>query len=63
METLVISIRDGQKRDQIEQLLHQIDGVERVEWVQKTDEATAMAQVSLAEEWDSLEDQRWDSLL
>ena len=63
METLVISIRDGEKRDQIEQILHQLDGVERIERVQKADEVTVMAQASLAEEWDSPEDQRWDSLL
>ena len=63
METLLISIRDETKRDQIEQLLHQLDGVEHVERIQKTDEATVMAQASLAEEWDSPEDQRWDSLL
>lgn len=63
METLVISILDGEKRDQVEQILHQLDGVERIERVQKADEVTVMAQASLAEEWDSLEDQRWDSLL
>ena len=63
METLVISVRDEQKRNQIEALLHDIDGIERIERVLKPDEATVLAQASLSEEWDSPEDQRWDSLL
>lgn len=63
METLVIRVRDEQKRTQVEQLLHDIDGVDIIERIQKPDEATLLSQASLAEEWDSPEDQRWDSLL
>lgn len=63
METLVVTVRDEAKRNQIEQLLHNIDGVEQVQHVHTPDEVTLLAQPSLAEEWDSPEDQRWDSLL
>jgi len=63
METLVVTVRDETKRTQIEQLLHSIDGVERIERIRTPDEVTLLAQPSLVEEWDSPEDQRWDSLL
>ncbi|MGF7218467.1 hypothetical protein GGR92_004644 [Spirosoma lacussanchae] len=63
METLVVTVRDEAKRSQVEQLLQDMDGVERVERVRLPDEVTLLAQPSLAEEWDSPEDQRWDSLL
>jgi hypothetical protein len=63
METLVIRVRDEQKRNQVAQLLHDIDGIEVIERIQKPDEATLLAQPSLAEEWNSPEDQRWDLLL
>lgn len=63
METLVITVRDEAKSRQLEQMLRDTEGVERVERFHIVDEATLMAQPSLAEEWDSPEDQRWDSLL
>lgn len=63
METLVITIRDNEKRDHIEQILRDMEGVERIERVRPPDEATIFAQANLSEEWDSPEDQRWDSLL
>ena len=63
METLVITIRDNEKRDRIEQILRDMEGVERIERVRPPDEATVLAQPALSEEWDSPEDQRWDSLL
>lgn len=63
METLVITVRDKAKRGQIEELLQDIDGVERIQHIRTPDEATLISQTSLAEEWDSPEDQRWDSLL
>ena len=63
METLIITIRDDEKRDQIEQVLRDMDGVERIERIHPPDEVTILAQPSLSEEWDSPEDQRWDSLL
>ena len=63
METLVITIRDHEKRDRIEQVLRDMEGVERIERVYQPDEATVLAQSSLSEEWDSAEDQRWDALL
>ena len=61
METLVITIRDEEKSRQLEQMLRDTEGVERVERLHIVDEATLLAQPSLAEEWDSPEDQRWDS--
>lgn len=63
IETLVITIRDEEKSRQLEQMLRDTEGVERVERLHAIDEATLMAQPSLTEEWDSPEDQRWDSLL
>jgi hypothetical protein len=63
MQTLVITVRDTEKRDYIEQILRDIEGVERIERVHIPDETTVLAQPSLSEEWDSPEDQRWDSLL
>lgn len=63
METLVITIRDIEKRDHIEQVLRDMEGVERIERVRMPDEVTVLAQPSLSEEWDSSEDQRWNSLL
>lgn len=50
METIVIRVRDEQKRNQVAQLLHDIDGIEVIESIQKPDEATLLAQPSLAEE-------------
>lgn len=63
METLIITIRNNEKRDHIERILQNMDGVERIERVHMPDEVTILAQPSLSEEWDSSEDQRWDSLL
>ena len=63
METLVITIRSEAKRTQIEQILRDMDGVEKVKRLHNPDEVSLMAQPALAEEWDSPEDQRWDSLL
>ena len=63
METLVITIRDEAKLGKIEQILRDIEGVEEVKRLRNPDEVSLMAQPALAEEWDSPEDQRWDSLL
>jgi len=63
METLIITIRSEAKRDQIEQMLRDTEGVDEVKHIRRADEVSAMAQPALAEEWDSPEDQRWDSLL
>lgn len=63
METLVIRVRDEQKRNQVVQLRHNIDDIEAIERIQKPDKATLLAQPSLAEEWNSPADQRWDSWL
>ena len=63
METLVITIRDESKLDQIEQILRGTEGVEQIKRLRNPDEVSLMAQPALAEEWDSAEDQRWDSLL
>ena len=63
METLIITIRDHKKSERVEQVLRDMEGVERIERVVAPDEVTALAQPSLSEELDSIEDQRWDSLL
>lgn len=63
METLIITIRDEEKLSQIEQILRDMEGVEAVKCLRNPDEVSLMAQPALAEEWDSTEDQRWDSLL
>lgn len=63
METLIITVRDEAKRDQIEQVLRDLDGVERIQRIPTPDDVTLMAEPSLSEEWNSVEDQRWDSVL
>ena len=63
METLVITVRDGAKLGQIEQIVREMEGVEGVKHLRNPDKVSLMAQPALAEEWDSPEDQRWDSLL
>jgi len=63
METLIITVRDEEKRERIEQLLSEMEGVEAVRRLPVLDEVTELAQGTLSEEWDSPEDQRWDSLL
>ena len=40
METLVITFRDDEKRDHIEQLLRDMEGVERVERIPIPNEAS-----------------------
>ena len=59
----MITIRNEEKLSQIEQILRDMDGVEGVKHLRNSDEVSLMAQPALAEEWDSPEDQRWDSLL
>ena len=54
METLVITIRDEEKSRQLEQMLRDTEGVERVERLHAIDEATLMAQPSLTEEWNGI---------
>ncbi len=63
METLVITVRDEAKRDQVEKVFRDLEGIERIQRIQIADDVTLMAQPALAEEWDSVEDQRWDLLL
>ncbi|GAB3642923.1 hypothetical protein [Spirosoma arcticum] len=63
METLIVTIRDEEKLSQIEQVLRDMEGVEAVKRLRRPDEVSLMAQPALVEEWDSTEDQRWDSLL
>ncbi len=63
METLLITVRDDDKRDKIEQMLREMDGVEYIRRIPAPDEVSLLAQYALAEEWNSAEDQRWDTLL
>lgn len=63
METLMITVLDETKRDQVEKVLRNMDGIERIQRVTTPDEVTLLAEPSLTEEWDSPEDQRWDTLL
>ncbi len=63
METLVITVRDEAQRDLLEKLVREMDGIERIQRVVTPDEVSLLAVPSLAEEWESPEDQRWDALL
>ena len=60
METVLITVRNETDRHQVEEALRDVEGVvsQRV-----IDEVTQLAESSLAEEWNSDEDQRWDDLL
>lgn len=59
----MITVLDETKRDQVEKVLRNMDGIERIQRVTTPDEVTLLAEPSLTEEWGSPEDQRWDTLL
>ena len=60
METVLITVRNETDRHLVEKALRDVEGVVNLRVV---DEVTRLAELSLAEEWNSDEDQRWDNLL
>ena len=62
METLIITVPDANSRERVEQALRDIEGVV-LQTLPIIDEATLLAQSALADEWESDEDKRWDTLL
>ena len=60
METVLITVRNKTDRHQVEEALRDVEGVVSLRVI---DEVTRLAEPSLAQEWDSDEDQRWDNLL
>jgi hypothetical protein len=62
METIIITVSDANSRNRVEQALRDIEGVV-LQTLPVIDEATLLAQTALADEWESDEDQRWDTLL
>ncbi len=62
METLIITVPDANSQERVEQALRDIEGV-ILQTLPIIDEATVLAQSALANEWESDEDNRWDTLL
>ncbi len=62
METLIITVSDAGSRQRVEQALRDIEGVV-LQTLPVLDEVTLLSQPALADEWDSDEDKRWDTLL
>lgn len=60
METVVITIRDEKDRHRVEEALRDLEGITSLRVI---DDITQLAEPTLAESWDSEEDQRWDDLL
>jgi hypothetical protein len=62
MDTFIVTVPDTADRRRVAQALHDIEGA-TVRALPPVDEATQLSQTTLADEWDSDEDQRWDELL
>ncbi|WP_157580228.1 hypothetical protein [Rudanella lutea] len=63
METLLIRVRDEAGRERVQQALRDLEGIEEIVALPPVDEVTQLAEATLAESWESAEDQRWDTLL
>lgn len=63
METLLVTVRENVDIETIEKQLHKIEGISDVKRLVKIDEITTISESSLSEEWESIEDQRWDKLI
>ncbi|REA62382.1 hypothetical protein DSL64_08965 [Dyadobacter luteus] len=63
METLLVTVRENVDIETIEKALHEIEGISIVKRLHKVDETTMLSEPSLAEEWESEEDLRWDKLI
>lgn len=60
MEAVLITVRNEADRHRVEAILRDVEGVTGIRVI---DEVTKLAEPSLATEWNSEEDQRWDKLL
>ncbi|MBO0934331.1 hypothetical protein [Fibrella aquatilis] len=60
MEAVLITVRNEADRHRVEEILRDVEGVTGIRVI---DEVTKLAEPSLAIEWNSEADQRWDSLL
>jgi len=63
METLLITVRENVDIEKVEKALHEIEGISLVKRIMTPDETSLLSESSLAEEWESEEDQRWDNLI
>mgnify|MGYP000926538178 CR=1 FL=1 len=66
MKTLKITLNSVHDFEKISALLHQLNlekDLKITEIKHPVDPVTLLSQESLSEEWDSIEDTRWDNLL